>query len=36
MTSVRRLARVAFTFVMMNYAALAGLASLGRRRGGWR
>ena len=33
---VRRLARVAYTFVLMNYAAVAGLVSLGRRRPLWR
>lgn len=31
-----RAARVAFTFVMMNIAAVAGLFSLGRGRGVWK
>jgi len=31
-----RAARVAFTFVMMNIAAVAGLFSVGRERGGWK
>jgi len=32
-----RAARIAYTFVMMNYAAVAGLFSLGRRdRRGWK
>jgi hypothetical protein len=30
-----RLARVAFTFVTMNYAAIAGLVALGRGREIW-
>jgi hypothetical protein len=34
--TVRRLARVAFTFVMMNYAALSGLLALRRGREVWR
>jgi hypothetical protein len=34
--TVRRLARVAFTFVMMNYAALSGLFALRRGREVWR
>jgi hypothetical protein len=33
---VYRAARVAFTFVMMNVAAVAGLFSLGRRREVWK
>lgn len=33
---VDRAARVAFTFVMMNYAAVAGLVALLRRRNVWR
>jgi hypothetical protein len=33
---IRRAARVAFTFVMMNYAAVAGLFSLGRGRQVWK
>lgn len=36
MGSVRRAARVAFTFVMMNYSAVAGLFSLGRGREVWK
>jgi hypothetical protein len=36
MNRIRRLARVAFTFVMMNYSALAGLFSLGRRPRVWK
>jgi hypothetical protein len=31
-----RVARMAYTFVMMNYAAVAGLFSLGRNRQGWK
>jgi len=30
MSTLTRLARVAFTFVTMNYAAIAGLIALGR------
>jgi len=30
MGTITRLARVAFTFVTMNYAAIAGLVALGR------
>jgi len=30
MATLTRLARVAFTFVTMNYAAIAGLVALGR------
>ena len=33
---VRRLARIAFTFVMMNVAALKGLAAVRRGREVWR
>jgi hypothetical protein len=33
---VRRLARIAFTFVMMNYAAVAGLVAAARGRKVWR
>jgi hypothetical protein len=33
---MRRLARVAFTFVMMNYAAVAGLVAAARGRKVWR
>jgi hypothetical protein len=33
---IRRAARVAFTFVMMNYSAMAGLFSLGRGRSVWK
>jgi hypothetical protein len=36
MTSIRRLARVAYTFVMLNYAAIAGLFALRRGREVWR
>ena len=36
MARVRRAARVAFTFVMMNYSALAGLFSLRRGREVWK
>ena len=37
MTSLlKRAARVAFTFVMMNYSALAGLFSLRRGRKVWK
>jgi hypothetical protein len=34
--SIDRLARVAFAFVLMNYAAVAALIALGRRRPLWR
>jgi hypothetical protein len=34
--AIRTLARVAFTFVMMNYAAVAGLVALRRGRGLWK
>jgi hypothetical protein len=33
---IRRLARIAFTFVMMNYAAVAGLVAAARGRKVWR
>lgn len=33
---VRRLAKVAYTFVMMNYAAVAGLFAVRRGRQVWR
>lgn len=33
---VRRLARVAYTFVMMNYAAVAGLFAVRRGREVWK
>jgi hypothetical protein len=36
MESLNKLARIAFTFVMMNYAVLAGLFALGRRRQVWK
>ena len=36
MAMVRRAARVAFTFVMMNYAAVAGLFALRSGRKIWR
>jgi hypothetical protein len=36
MGSIRRAARVAFTFVMMNYSAVAGLLALRRGRDIWR
>ena len=36
MGPVRKLARVAFTFVMMNYAAVAGLLALRRGRTIWK
>jgi hypothetical protein len=32
---MRKLARIAFTFVMMNYAAVAGLLALRRGRNVW-
>jgi hypothetical protein len=34
--AVRRLAQVAYTFVMMNYAAVAGLLAACRGRAVWR
>ncbi len=36
MTVVSRIARVAYTFVMMNYAAVAGLFAAARGRKVWR
>jgi hypothetical protein len=36
MSAIERVARVAFTFVLMNYAAVAGLVALGRRQSLWR
>lgn len=36
MRTFRRLARVAYTFVMMNYAAIAGLIALTRGREVWK
>lgn len=36
MDSIRRAARVAFTFVMMNYSAVAGLIALRRGHDIWR
>jgi hypothetical protein len=36
MAIVRRLARVAFVFVMMNCAAVIGLGQLGHRKVHWR
>jgi hypothetical protein len=33
---IRRVARVAFTFVMMNYSAVAGLFALSRGRRVWK
>jgi hypothetical protein len=35
MSTISKLARVAFTFVTMNYAAIAGLVALGRGRDIW-
>lgn len=35
-TAVRRIALVAYTFVMMNYAALAGLVAACRGRTEWK
>jgi hypothetical protein len=34
--TIDRLARVAFAFVLLNYAAVAGLVSLGMKRPLWR
>jgi hypothetical protein len=34
--AIRRLSRLAFTFVMMNYAAVAGLFALRRGRQVWK
>lgn len=36
MGMVRKVARVAFTFVMMNYAAVAGLIALRHGRNVWK
>lgn len=36
MSGLRRVARLAFTFVMMNYAAVAGLFALRRGREVWK
>ena len=36
MEAVRKLSRIAFTFVMMNYSALAGLFLLRRGRKVWK
>ena len=36
MERVHKLARIAFTFMMMNYAAVAGLVALRRGQGVWR
>ena len=36
MTALQRIARVAFTFVMMNYAAVKGLFVFGRGREVWK
>jgi hypothetical protein len=36
MSIIERVARVAFTFVLMNYAAVAGLVALGRKQPLWR
>jgi hypothetical protein len=36
MGAINRLARVAFTFVMMNYAVVKGLFLLGRGREVWK
>ncbi len=36
MKHINKLARVAFTFIMMNYAAVAGLVALRRGRSVWR
>lgn len=36
MRGFRRLARVAYTFVMMNYAAIAGLITISRGRQVWK
>jgi hypothetical protein len=36
MTRFRQLARVAYTFVMMNYAAVAGLIAVARHREVWK
>lgn len=36
MRALQRAARVAFTFMVMNYAAVAGLFALRRGRGVWK
>lgn len=36
MDRVRKLARVAYAFVMMNYAAIAGLIAISRGREVWK
>lgn len=36
MKTVQRIARVVFTFLMMNYAAVAGLVALRRGRRVWK
>ncbi len=36
MEHINKIARVAFTFVMMNYAAVAGLVALRRGQSVWR
>ncbi len=36
MEHINKLARVAFTFMMMNYAAVAGLVALRRGQNVWR
>jgi hypothetical protein len=36
MNAVRKLSRIAFTFVMMNYAAVAGLLALRKGREVWK
>jgi hypothetical protein len=36
MSVLRRVARLAFTFVMLNYAAVAGLFALRHGRGIWK
>jgi hypothetical protein len=36
MGPVKRVARVAYTFVMLNYSAVAGLLALGRGRRLWK
>jgi hypothetical protein len=36
MASIERLAKVAFTFMMMNYAAVAGLVALRRGQSVWK
>lgn len=36
MRHIERLARVAYAFVLLNYAAVAGLLAFGRGRAAWR